>query len=557
MKSKKQTKNNPQKTSKEPKPKSNIIQTKDPLSILNSSIKETLTQLGYETLTKVQQKMILEILATNKQKNIICKSNKGSGKILSFLLPIVHQILENEKNNKEERYIIITGIKERAHELYSMSKELLRDINCKKVCICVGGANRKKENLKLMENDVKLIISTPQRIIEYIKNDKGKKLVLNKDIKTIIFDKIESMEINGYMKDLKDIINIYGFEKIKESKNNEKKIVNDNINFIFYCQNDENDINDDTQINNINQSYINELINFSERKYDTIIIKEANKKLGSNKLTDESTKHKITKRGYIILDPSKKFLFLLTFLRKNPNKKIIVFFATSKEVIFYNSLFNLYHLETSMIYSSSSKSIKENQEILSKFSKAEKAFLLCTDLSKMRLDIPICDWILFYDAPIDIESFEANLVINNIDKNSLNKIEEIKAFMILMQNEIDLLKEKKEINIIEFNLNMGNIDKDQEKVEKLVNTKQQNVLVNAFDAYKEFLFNYASRSNKDIFNLDNIDVSKLCKSFGFKFPPYINFSSLMNYESISNEKKNKKKSFLFPEEIEKIYGNKD
>jgi hypothetical protein len=365
------------------------------------------------------------------------------------------------------------------------------------------------------------------------------------------------MEINGYMKDLKDIINIYGFEKIKESKNNEKKIVNDNINFIFYCQNDENDINDDTQINNINQSYINELINFSERKYDTIIIKEASKKLESNKLTDESTKHKITKRGYIILDPSKKFLFLLTFLRKNPNKKIIVFFATSKEVIFYNSLFNLYHLETSMIYSSSSKSIKENQEILSKFSKAEKAFLLCTDLSKMRLDIPICDWILFYDAPIDIESFEANLVINNIDKNSLNKIEEIKAFMILMQNEIDLLKEKKEINIIEFNLNMGNIDKDQEKVEKLVNTKQQNVLVNAFDAYKEFLFNYASRSNKDIFNLDNIDVSKLCKSFGFKFPPYINFSSLMNYESISNEKKNKKKSFLFPEEIEKIYGNKD
>ena len=557
MKSKKQTKNNPQKTSKEPKPKSNIIQTKDPLSILNSSIKETLIQLGYETLTKVQQKMILEILATNKQKNIICKSNKGSGKILSFLLPIVHQILENEKNNKEERYIIITGIKERAHELYSMSKELLRDINGKKVCICVGGANRKKENLKLMENDVKLIISTPQRIIEYIKNDKGKKLVLNKDIKTIIFDKIESMEINGYMKDLKDIINIYGFEKIKESKNNEKKIVNDNINFIFYCQNDENDINDDTQINNINQSYIDELINFSERKYDTIIIKEANKKLESNKLTDESTKHKITKRGYIILDPSKKFLFLLTFLRKNPNKKIIVFFATSKEVIFYNSLFNLYHLETSMIYSSSSKSIKENQEILSKFSKAEKAFLLCTDLSKMRLDIPICDWILFYDAPIDIESFEANLVINNIDKNSLNKIEEIKAFMILMQNEIDLLKEKKEINIIEFNLNMGNIDKDQEKVEKLVNTKQQNVLVNAFDAYKEFLFNYASRSNKDIFNLDNIDVSKLCKSFGFKFPPYINFSSLMNYESISNEKKNKKKSFLFPEEIEKIYGNKD
>ena len=87
------------------------------------------------------------------------------------------QKLERERQQKleRERYIIITGIKERAHELYSMSKELLRDINGKKVCICVGGANRKKENLKLMENDVKLIISTPQRIIEYIKKKKRKK----------------------------------------------------------------------------------------------------------------------------------------------------------------------------------------------------------------------------------------------------------------------------------------------------------------------------------------------------------------------------------------------
>ena len=128
--------------------------------------------------------------------------------------------------------------------------------------------------------------------------------------------------------------------------------------------------------------------------------------------------------------------------------------------------------------------------------------------------------------------------------------------MIFMPNELDILKEKKEINISEFNLNVGNIDKDQEKVEKMVNTKEQNVLVYAFDAYKDFLFNYALRNNKDVFNIDNVDVTKLCKSFGFKYPPYINFSSLMNYDKYI-EKKDKRKSFLFPDEIEKIYENKD
>ena len=516
----------------------------NPFSLLDSSIQEILKQLGYESLTEIQQTMISEILTKNI-KNIVCKSPKNSGKMLSFLLPLVQKIISDEKNNTIKRYIIVTGIKEREHEIYAMSKELLKDINGKKVCVCVGGVSRKKENLKLMEDDIKLIISTPQRIVEYVKNDKGKKLVLNQDIESIVFDDVDSMEKNGYIRELKDIINIYGFNKVKFSGKQQKNIINENINFIIYCHNDEEDNNKS------NKSYINELINLSEREYKTIIIKDV-QKISENK--SQISKGLITKRGYIILDPSQKFLFLLTFLRKNLQKKILIFFATSKEVLFYNSLLNLYHFPSLMIYSSSSKSIKEHNETLSSFTKADKSILLCIDLSKMRLNVPLCDWIIFYDCPIDIESFESNLEIKNSENN--NDINNIKAFMILMENELDILKQKKEININEFNITVGNIDKDQEKVEKMVNTKEQNVLVLAYDAYKDFLFNYASRSNKNVFNVDDIDVTKLCKSFGFKYPPYVNFSSLLSYDNY-NEKKSKKKSYLFPDEIQKIYGNND
>ena len=173
MKSKNQIKSKPKKKEKESKEQKPSISS---LSLLDSSIKEVLNQLGYEKLTIVQEKMVKELLNINdNNKNIICKSPKNSGKILSFLLPLTNKIIENEKKDIIERYIIITGIKERVHELYSMSKELLRDINGKKVCICIGGASRKKENIKLMEDDVKLIIAMPQRIVEYAKNDKKKK----------------------------------------------------------------------------------------------------------------------------------------------------------------------------------------------------------------------------------------------------------------------------------------------------------------------------------------------------------------------------------------------
>ena len=551
MKAKNSSKQKSQKKDKAKKEKEplNSSQKIDSFSLLDSSIQEILKQLGYESLTNVQNKMIQEILSKNNL-NIICKSSKGSGKMLSILLPIIQRIFQNEKNNQIKRFIIITGIKERALEMYSMSKELMKDIDGKKVAVCTGGANRKKEYVKLMEKEVKLIISTPQRIVEYMTNDKGKKLILNSDISTIVFDKVESMEKNGYIKELKDIIEIFGFDNIKISKKENKKIVKENINFIFYCQNEETEEEDDKD-NSKMHSDIKELIDLTERKFSTIIVKENTKNKNDNILTKDSSKHIITKRGYIVLDPSKKYLFLLTFLRKNLLKKIVVFFSTTKEIIFYNSLLNLYHIETKTIFSNPSRSIKTNQNILNEFSKAEKGILLCTDLTKMRLSLPICDWVLFYDAPPDILTFENNLEIKEWEDYST--VNDIKSFIILMPNELNLLKEDKEYDITEFNLNLGQIDKNQQKLEKMVNTKEHSVLVSAFEAYREFLFDYAARSNKKIFNVDDIDVTKLCKSFGFEFPPYVNLSTVLNLDSY-NENKNKKKSYLFPDEIQKIYG---
>lgn len=540
---------------KDLKNKSKVPQKIDSFSLLDSSIQEILKQLGYESLTNLQNKMIQEILNKNTQnKNIICKSSKNSGKLLSFLLPIITKILENEKNEKIERFIIITGTKERALEIYSMSKELMKDIDGKKVAVCTGGASRKKEYVKLMEKNVKLIISTPQRIVEYIKNDKGNKLILNNDISMIIFDKVENMEKNEYIKELQDIIDIFGFEYMKISKKEQKKLINENINFIFYCQYEdkESDVEEENEENNKIQSDIKELIESSERKYNTIIIKENNKNKNKNEYKKDSSKPIISKRGYIVLDPSKKFLFLLTFLRKNPNKKIVIFFATTKEILFYNSLLNLYHIQTETIFSSSSRNLKINESILNEFSKKKKGIILCSDLVKLRLNLPSCDWVLFYDCPLDISTFENNLEIYNWDDYSM--VNNIKSFIILMPSEIDILKEKKEYDIVEFNLNLGQIDKDQQKVEKMVNDKEYNVLVLAFDAYREFLFDYISRNNKQVFNIDNIDVTKLCKSFGFEFPPFVNLSSSLNLDNY-NEGKSKKKSYLFPNEIQKIYGS--
>jgi ATP-dependent RNA helicase DDX18/HAS1 len=45
-------------------------------------------------------------------------------------------------------------------------------------------------------------------------------------------------------------------------------------------------------------------------------------------------------QGYVVVDPAKKFQLLFTFLKKNLNKKIMVFMSSCNAVKFYSDLLN-------------------------------------------------------------------------------------------------------------------------------------------------------------------------------------------------------------------------
>jgi len=45
-------------------------------------------------------------------------------------------------------------------------------------------------------------------------------------------------------------------------------------------------------------------------------------------------------QGYVVIDPSKKFQLLYTFLKKNLKKKIMVFMSSCNAVKFYSDLLN-------------------------------------------------------------------------------------------------------------------------------------------------------------------------------------------------------------------------
>ncbi|GBO04952.1 ATP-dependent RNA helicase DDX18 [Araneus ventricosus] len=113
---------------------------------------------------------------------------------------------------------------------------------------------------------------------------------------------------------------------------------------------------------------------------------------------EEATVEGLT-QGYVVCPSDKRFLLLFTFLKKNKNKKVMVFFSSCMSVKFHNELLNYIDLPVTSIHGKQ----KQNKRTVTffQFCKAESGILLCTDVAARGLDIPQVDWIVQYDPPDD------------------------------------------------------------------------------------------------------------------------------------------------------------
>jgi ATP-dependent RNA helicase DDX18/HAS1 len=108
-------------------------------------------------------------------------------------------------------------------------------------------------------------------------------------------------------------------------------------------------------------------------------------------------------QGYVILPADKKFQLLFTFLQKNKNKKVMVFFSTCNSVKFHSDLLNYVDLMVMDIHGRQTQ--QKRSSTFRDFIQKETGTLLCTDVAARGLDIPEVDWIVQYDPPDDTKEY--------------------------------------------------------------------------------------------------------------------------------------------------------
>ncbi|MDE3182949.1 MAG: DEAD/DEAH box helicase [Bacteroidota bacterium] len=156
------------------------------------SLENILTNLKIESLNEMQE----EAIKTNKKKeDFILLSATGSGKTLAYLLPVLENL---EEDNKNTQALIVVPSRELAMQIEQVFKTMGTG---KKITSTYGGHKREIEENNLIQPPA-VIVGTPGRLGDHIRRGN----ITVDAIKTLVLDEFDKSLELGFLEEMKFII---------------------------------------------------------------------------------------------------------------------------------------------------------------------------------------------------------------------------------------------------------------------------------------------------------------------------------------------------------------
>jgi ATP-dependent RNA helicase RhlE len=160
---------------------------------LNARLVKTVTRMGLEIPTPIQDQIIPEILDGH---DVIGLAETGTGKTAAFLLPIIEKTL----NEYSRQTLILAPTRELAIQIEDELKKLSRDLKISST-VCVGGTNIRPQ-INALRRKNHFIIGTPGRILDLLNRGRFDA----SRITTVVLDEADRMLDMGFIHDIKSIL---------------------------------------------------------------------------------------------------------------------------------------------------------------------------------------------------------------------------------------------------------------------------------------------------------------------------------------------------------------
>ena len=432
---------------------------------------ERIKLVGFEKPTPVQTSTIPLFLS---HKDVVVEAVTGSGKTLSFLIPIV-EILERSKplwGKTEIGSMIIVPTRELAVQVYEECKKLIGSNPTFSIGCLTGGKDIKFDLENIRKNGCQILIGTPGRLEELLTKYSGE--VNLKSFEVLVMDEADRLLDMGFQKSLHSIL-------LKLPKQRRTGLFSATM-----------------------TDGVSELIRAGLRNPFRVFVKVNNSTSNAEQRVPSTLSI-----YYKLCEPTEKLSILCLKLKEFSQIKSIVYFATCACVDYFTKVvsdlfpsFKVFSLHGKMDPKKRTRIYKEFYEI------SEGATLFCTDLAARGLDFDDVDQVIQFDPPQDPSTFshrcgrtarigrsgEALLLINPKEEPYINLLQSRK---IPIEPAAPFDYEHISIDTLR-NFNM----KDREMMEKSVR---------AFVSYIRY---YQEHVAKYIFKIRELDIGGLANSFG-------------------------------------------
>ncbi|XP_045135392.1 ATP-dependent RNA helicase HAS1-like [Portunus trituberculatus] len=424
--------------------------------------------MGFTEMTEIQAKAIPKLL---EGRDLRGTAKTGAGKTLAFVIPaveLIHKLKFKPRNGTG--VIVISPTRELSMQTFGVLREVMQE-HTQTYGLIMGGADRKSEAAKLAKG-VNALVATPGRLLDHLQNSPN---FLFKNLVCLVIDEADRIFDVGFEEEMKQILRI--LPKRRQT-------------LLFSATKD---------------NKTNELARLA-LKTEPMEVDVDSDKISA---TVEGLE-----QAFLVCPADKRFLVLYTFIKKNRKKKVMVFFNSCMTVKFYHELLNYIDLPVMCIHGKQ-KQVKRTSTFY-QFCNAESGILLCTDVAARGWDIPAVDWIVQYDPPDDPKEY-----IHRVGRTA-RAGGQGHALLFIREEEIGFVRYLKthKVNVEAMDITWSKVANIQPQLEKLM-TQNYFLHASAKEAFKGYVRAYNSHQQKDLFNINTLDLKKVAKCFGFQVPPFV------------------------------------
>jgi ATP-dependent RNA helicase DDX10/DBP4 len=485
-----------------------------------------LTDSRFLKMTPIQRATLAHSLAG---RDILGASKTGSGKTLCFIIPVLEILYRNKWSSLDGLgALLILPTRELAIQVFEVFK-LVGRYHDFSVGLVIGGNNVNEEKDRLYKMNI--LIGTPGRLLQHFTETP----YFNTDnLKLLVIDEVDRILDEGFEESLNEILTYLPIHRqtllfsatltrsLKRLARLNSKTTPEyiNINNTDSLMEETENITEKNEISLLNKNNIEkgEEQNQSEKK-------------SSQSHVDNSITPINLNQFYTLVETHDKIDILYSFLKSHKNSKCLVFLNSCKQVRYFYEVFRRLKLGMTFLDLHGKQKQNKRTNIFYSFLQKKNTVLFATDVASRGVDFPHVDWVIQLDCPENVQTY-----IHRVGRTARYKSKGNSILMVNPKEEnfINILN-KKNISIKKIKINQSKLVNLQPIIRSIL-SENPDLIYLAQKSISSYIKSVYLQNDKEIFDINSIDIQKLALSYGL-----VNMPELKIMKKSQNDLKNLKR----------------